>query len=44
MNYKKHPMQIALGVFVHTIKIKFGIIIYNNMQIDKNNIHINNPE
>lgn len=44
MNYKKHPMQIALGVFVYTIKIKFGIIIYNNMQIDKNNIHINNPE
>ena len=28
-------MRIALGVFVHTIKIKFGIIIYNNMQIDK---------
>lgn len=36
-------MQIALGVFVHAIKLKFSIIIYNNIQTDKNNIHINNP-
>ena len=37
-------MLIALGVFVPAIKLKFSIIICNNMQIDKNNIHINNPE